>query len=140
MTAHVVYEAIDPDFPATFSAKILRELLRKEIRYSKLVISDDLEMNAITQNYDPLEVPVLALRGGCDVLLYKTEKAARTAWQALQSALDSGKLSPEIVLDAVARVRATKKELLLPYQPVDVASGSAQIGAPAHAELVQKFV
>jgi beta-N-acetylhexosaminidase len=140
MSAHLVYEQIDPDHPATFSSKILREILRKDIRYSKLVISDDLEMKAITQNFDAKEVPSKALIAGCDLLLYKTENAARTAWKSLQDALDSGTLSPELVMEAVKRVRTVKKELLTPYKPVDVASQSGVIGSQAHEELVQKFV
>lgn len=140
MTAHVIYEQFDADFPATLSAKILRELLRKELRYTKLVISDDLEMKAITEHFKPEEVPVLALQAGCDLLLYKTEAAARSAYSGLQKALESGKLSPELVLETVKRVQESKRELLLPYKPVNMEEITKKVGTQAHTELAQKFV
>lgn len=69
MTAHVVYPALDPKLPATLSPKILQDLLRKEMGYRGVVISDDLQMKAISRKYAPDEAAVLALEAGCDLLL-----------------------------------------------------------------------
>ena len=68
MTAHVVYEAIDPQRPATTSPKIVRDVIRGEIGFDGLLISDDLSMNALD---GPLSVRTkAALFAGCDVVLH----------------------------------------------------------------------
>ncbi|MEI9888181.1 MAG: beta-N-acetylhexosaminidase [Rhizomicrobium sp.] len=68
MTAHVVYEAIDPQRPATTSPKVIRDVIRGEIGFDGLLISDDLSMNALD---GPLPVRTkAALFAGCDVVLH----------------------------------------------------------------------
>lgn len=69
MTAHVVYEALDPKHPATLSSKILQDLLRKKMRYRGVVISDDLQMKALSRRYSEIESALMALEAGCDLLL-----------------------------------------------------------------------
>jgi len=68
MTAHVVYEGIDPQRPATTSPKVIRDVIRGEIGFDGLLISDDLSMNALD---GPLSVRTkAALFAGCDVVLH----------------------------------------------------------------------
>ena len=68
MTAHVVYEAIDPQRPATTSPKVIRDVIRGEMGFDGLLISDDLSMNALD---GPLSVRTkAALFAGCDVVLH----------------------------------------------------------------------
>ena len=69
MSAHVLYTDLDPDAPATLSHRIATELLRDELGYDGLFVSDDLEMKALADR-DPIErTAVRAVRAGCDVLL-----------------------------------------------------------------------
>ncbi len=70
MTAHVLYRALDPEFPATLSEKIVTGLLRQDLGYDGVVFSDDMEMKAISANYDEEEAAGLAVRAGIDVLLF----------------------------------------------------------------------
>jgi beta-N-acetylhexosaminidase len=68
MTAHVVYEAIDPQRPATTSAKVIRDVIRGEMGFDGLLISDDLSMNALD---GPLSARTkAALFAGCDIVLH----------------------------------------------------------------------
>jgi beta-N-acetylhexosaminidase len=68
MTAHVVYEAIDPQRPATTSPKVIRDVIRGEIGFEGLLMSDDLSMQALD---GPMEVRTrAALFAGCDVALH----------------------------------------------------------------------
>ena len=69
MTAHVVFEELDPLVPATMSSQLLDGLLRSEIGFEGAVFSDDLEMKAITERYQIEEAGVLAIEAGCDLLL-----------------------------------------------------------------------
>ncbi len=69
MTAHVLFNKIDRTYPATFSKKILIDLLRKKMRFEGLVVTDALLMNAISHRYDSGEAVVLAFEAGADLLL-----------------------------------------------------------------------
>jgi beta-N-acetylhexosaminidase len=68
MTAHVVYEALDPEHPATTSTKIIRNTIRGEIGFDGLLMSDDLSMNALSGTL--AERARAALAAGCDVILH----------------------------------------------------------------------
>jgi beta-N-acetylhexosaminidase len=79
MTAHVLYRALDPEFPATLSERIVNGLLRKQLGYPGLVFSDDMEMKAISQNYGDEEAIALCVRAAVDVILccHDLSKATR---------------------------------------------------------------
>lgn len=85
MTAHVVYPALDAsETPATFSAPILSELLRRALGYTGVVFSDDLEMGAVTRHRAVEAAACMAVRAGCDaVLVCHSEAAAERAHAAL---------------------------------------------------------
>ena len=68
MTAHIIYEAIDPTFPATLSSKVIAEVIRGEIGFRGLLISDDLSMKALQGGLGQLAGASLA--AGCDVVLH----------------------------------------------------------------------
>jgi beta-N-acetylhexosaminidase len=83
MTAHVVYPALDPDRPATLSHAICTEL-RERIGFHGILISDDLEMRAISAHGSIGEAAVLAVAAGCDALLVcHSFEAQEEAFEAL---------------------------------------------------------
>ncbi len=140
MTSHAIFPSLDLEFPATLSRKILSGLLREQLRYSKLIISDDLEMTAITRGGPVAAIPILALEAGCDLLLYKTEASARSAYMSIQNGLDTGKIPPQRVLESVKRAQDLKRELLPQKKNIDASTASTQIGTPEHLTLIQKLV
>ena len=73
MTAHIKFEKVDPEWPVTLSEIFIKDLLRKELRYSKFIITDDLDMKALRNHYSIEEIPVRALKVDCDILLYCNE-------------------------------------------------------------------
>jgi beta-N-acetylhexosaminidase len=68
MTAHVVYAAVDPDRPATHSARVIREIIRGEIGFDGLLMSDDVSMKALSGDFAGRAGAILA--AGCDVVLH----------------------------------------------------------------------
>ena len=76
MTAHVVYDALD-DKPATLSRKIATDLLRRDLGFAGVLVSDDLEMRAIADRYGLGEAGVLAVEAGCDVVLVCSKEDAQ---------------------------------------------------------------
>ena len=70
MTAHVVYPALDPGVPATFSRPIVQGILRERLGFRGVVITDALEMQGAAAGRTPAEAGLAALNAGCDLLLY----------------------------------------------------------------------
>ncbi len=68
MTAHIVYEAVDPDLPATLSPKVIQQVIRQEIGYGGLVMTDDLSMHALEGSFATRAAK--ALGAGCDLVLH----------------------------------------------------------------------
>ncbi|KAF0811336.1 Beta-hexosaminidase [Andreprevotia sp. IGB-42] len=73
MTSHIRYPQIDPQHPATLSAPILQGLLREQLGFTGLVISDSMNMGAIRRNYAPVEATLLAFRAGIDLIMLSEE-------------------------------------------------------------------
>ncbi|MFW6197996.1 MAG: glycoside hydrolase family 3 N-terminal domain-containing protein, partial [Myxococcota bacterium] len=69
MTAHVVFDALDPDVPATMSPRVVTEVLRRQIGFDGLVVSDDLEMRAVADRGSIADAAVGAVAAGCDLVL-----------------------------------------------------------------------
>lgn len=137
MTAHIICKSIDPKMPATLSKKIIQGILRDDLRFTRLVISDDLEMNAITDHFGAEEAPKLALEAGCDLLIYRSEKATRHAYAALDKMLQDGELDPKVVIEAAERCRELKKDMIMPYQPTDLAAVKELVGTETNVQLVK---
>src|SRR5207302_4194964 len=69
MTAHVLVPALDEKRPATLSRRIVYEILREELGYEGVILSDDLEMKAVAAEYEVPSSAVLAIQAGCDGVL-----------------------------------------------------------------------
>jgi beta-N-acetylhexosaminidase len=112
MSAHVVFGALDPTRPATLSPAAIR-LLRDEVRFEGVLVSDDLEMKAITDRYGVAEAAVLAVAAGCDQLLVcKHPERLEAAYEGLVRAVEDGTLAPGRVRASAARVRALKRRFV----------------------------
>ena len=109
MVGHISVPCLDETAtPASLSAPIITGLLRDEMNYRGLVVTDDLEMKALSQ--DAGTVAVKALAAGCDMLLWcHNSEKARQALGAIEKALDDGTLSQARVEDAIARVMWAKE-------------------------------
>ena len=134
MTAHLLNPNLDPKYPATLSKRVLTDLLRDDLRYTGLIVSDDLEMKAIADHYGPEEAPRLAIEAGCDLLIYRTEAATRHAYTSLSKALDEGRLDPERVLESADLSMDLKREFLVPYGALDPRTAAGKVGLPTTAE------
>ncbi len=121
MTAHVVVPSIDDARPATLSPAVLR-LLRDELGFPGVVVSDDLDMGAIAKSWTPPEAAVAAIAAGCDAVLVcsgNVDVQAATL-EALVKAVESGTLPLARVDDALARLARAKTRFLsgVPTPPI----------------------
>ena len=102
MTAHVAYTSLDSSgVPATLSREMLQWLLRQQLKYDNLIVSDALASAGALAGHDVAEAAVLALRAGCDVLLDPGELT--TTLDALERAASDGTLEPERIRQAMRR-------------------------------------
>jgi beta-N-acetylhexosaminidase len=110
MTAHVVYPAWDENFAATFSKYILNDILRKKMTFQGLVMSDDLEMQAVTQT--PEELPALAINAGVDLFLicHDLDKVTRLQ-DAMIDGIETGKIPHETVDNSFNKIMKSKEIL-----------------------------
>ncbi|MGE4218330.1 MAG: beta-N-acetylhexosaminidase [Alphaproteobacteria bacterium] len=112
MTAHIVYDAIDPDAPATLSRKLVQETIRGEIGFDGLLMTDDLGMRALTGT--PGSLGVSSLAAGCDLVLHCSGNLTEMRELAEACGAPSGE----------ARTRIARAMALLPAEPpaVDMAA------------------
>ncbi|MFF9452962.1 glycoside hydrolase family 3 protein [Streptomyces flaveolus] len=110
MSAHILVPALDPDRPATLSRRILTDLLRGELGYDGLIVTDGMEMRAIAGTYGIERGSVLAVAAGADAICVggglADEETVRRLRDALVEAVRSGELPEERLADAAGRVRA----------------------------------
>ncbi len=141
MTAHVRYQALDDRNPATLSSYILTELLRKELNFQGLVITDDLEMRAILDHHEVGDAAVLAIRAGVDLLLVCGDRdRAATAMETVYNAVRKGEISEARVEDSLRRVTHTKEQFLQPYAPADLRAAKKVVGRKAHKTLLDSIL
>jgi beta-N-acetylhexosaminidase len=110
MSAHLAVPAIEPENePATVSAKILTGMLREELGFHGLVITDAMDMQGLASLYDTAEASIRALEAGADVLLMP--KRAEDAINGVVAAVVRGRLTRQRIDDSVARVLSAKARL-----------------------------
>jgi len=140
MTAHVLYPALDQTMPATLSSRILTTLLRQEMGFTGPIISDDLEMNAMTNHWTIGDAAIQSLQAGADLLLICHQQDRQTeAMEAVQKAVEQGFLSKDRMASSLARLSHLKKRFLVPYQPIEVKTVHKHLRIQSHLSVLQKI-
>ncbi len=108
MTAHIAVPALaPPDLPATLSPAILTDLLRKQLGFKGLVITDALDMGGVAQGFSGADAAVRALEAGADTLLMPADPDV--AIRAVVAAVESGRLTRTRIRESVVRILAAKE-------------------------------
>ena len=116
MTGHLFNRQLDPDHPATLSAAIIDGLLRSDLGYEGVVVSDDMQMKAITDHYSFEEAVCRSLAAGVDMLVFGNNldygrDICPRAIRAIENGLDRGTLSETRLREALGRVEHLKQRL-----------------------------
>ncbi len=130
MTAHIAVPALDDSgVPATLSPKILTGILREQMAFKGIIVTDALEMGGIAKGYKSGEAAVRAIEAGADVLLMPTDPHA--AIEAVVTAVHSGRISQKRLEESVMRVLAAKVKLgLATASTVDLDKINEVVNAP----------
>ncbi|WP_339307156.1 beta-N-acetylhexosaminidase [Paenibacillus sp. FSL R5-0519] len=112
MTAHVMFPSIEPEpIPATLSHKVLTGLLREEMGFEGIIITDCLEMHAISKPYGVAEAAIRAVEAGADLILVShTLQDQVAALEAIVEAVRTGRVSEEVIHQALERIMTWKKK------------------------------
>ncbi|MFI7017777.1 glycoside hydrolase family 3 protein [Streptomyces sp. NPDC050164] len=134
MSAHILVPALDPDRPATLSRRILTGLLRGELGYDGLIVTDGMEMRAIAGIYGIERGSVLAVAAGADAICVggglADDATVRRLRDALVAAVRTGELPEERLAEAADRVRALARWASTPGRALEETRGS-EIGLHA---------
>ena len=140
MTAHVLVPSLDEERPATLSPRVVQAMLREELGFEGVILSDDLEMKAIAATYSVPDAAVQAIAAGCDGLLIcsgDVETQAVTL-EALVHAVEDGLIPFKRLEDAHKRLRAAKERILAQRLLAGAPAGPSQavlrqlLGCEAH--------
>src|ERR1700678_3241061 len=138
MTAHLNVPALEPDnLPATVSSKIITGVLREELGFHGLVVTDAMDMQGLSAMFDSGEASVRAIEAGADVLLMP--KRPEEAIRALVAAVGKGRISRKRLDDSVNRVLAAKARLgLRSKKLVDLEAIADVVDSPESGERAQE--
>ncbi len=138
MTSHILFKNIDPKWPVTLSDLFLKKILRDELKYRGLVITDDLDMKALVKHYDRVQIPVRAMQAGADLLLYCNEPdSPPIAIEGMIEAVAQGQLNRSDLENSRSRILDVKKLKLLTPDPRPIDEAMLVVGCKEHLYLAE---
>ncbi len=142
MVAHIWYPALDPGepIPASLSHNVVTGLLREEMAFEGLIMTDAIEMDAIDTTMSYAEASIRAIEAGVDIVAFGAHLGPVTQANAMQSVTDavrSGRLTEARIDDSVRRILDAKSRYgVLDWQPLSPERAAQRVDAPAGAALV----
>lgn len=119
MVAHILLPKIDSQYPSSMSKEIITGMLRDQLGFDGVVMTDDMTMKAITNHFDIGQAAVDSVKAGSDVILIAHEYANVTAAiQAVKAAVNKGEITEDRINDSVRRIIELKQKYQLANQPV----------------------
>lgn len=132
MIGHIAIPEIDGNTPASLSKKIIKELLKNEMNYNGLVITDALNMKAITDNYSEKEIYEMAINAGVDLLLMPSSSSS--AIKLIKESISEGIINEEHINKSVKKILTLKFDFFKnKYQNKNI------LGSEKHLEIINKI-
>jgi beta-N-acetylhexosaminidase len=120
MVAHILMAQIDDQNPASLSKAVVTEVLRKELNFKGVVITDDMTMGAVSKHYDIGEASVKAVNAGNDIIMIAHDHDKElAAIHSIQQAVKEGAIAEETINQSVYRILKLKQEYNLTNEKVD---------------------
>ncbi|GHG05376.1 glycoside hydrolase family 3 protein [Thalassotalea marina] len=137
MTSHICYPQLDEQYPATLSRKILTSLLKQQMGFDGLIITDSMNMWAMRKNYHPVAAAVQALKAGAHLIMLSEEhyENSQTPYKQIQQdtlagvilAVETGDLDEAIIDEALNKVLCTRYlKLAAPFKPTQLSKNTCQ--------------
>ncbi|EKV00768.1 beta-glucosidase-like glycosyl hydrolase [Leptolyngbya sp. PCC 7375] len=147
MTAHICLSALDKQYPATLSKPILTGLLRQDLGFDGLIVTDAMVMGAITETYGPYEAAVLTVEAGADVIMMPAD--AEGCIQAICEAVRVGRIDEGQIRASVERIWRAKYKVSGPlgtgpschnWEPAEPATQVQQLAQPETLGLARSIL
>lgn len=145
MVAHIWYSAYDPDevLPASLSYNVVTRLLRDELRFRGLIVTDAIEMDAIDTRYSYAQASIMAINAGVDMVAFGAHLNPRTqatAMQAVVDAVENGEIPMWRIDESVRRILDAKARYgVLDWTPLDPQTARDRMNTAAHQALVDEM-
>jgi beta-N-acetylhexosaminidase len=141
MTGHVLVPSLDEENPGTLSRAVVSGLLRDELGFGGVILTDDIDMKAIAARYTGGEAAVKAIAAGCDGVLVcgGAPEAHATVLEALVHAVEDGRIPRTRVEDALARHRRAKERFLAAPASIGRTPLRAVLGADEHRRVAEEM-
>lgn len=121
MAAHILCTELDENYPASMSKNIITDLLRNEMGFEGVVITDDLTMGAISESYSFGDAAVLSINAGCDILsICFGEDNVKQAVKAIKEAVENGAITEERIDESVRRILKLKEDYNVTSEGVEM--------------------
>ena len=121
MAAHILCTELDENYPASMSKNIITDLLRDEMGFEGVVITDDLTMGAISESYSFGDAAVLSINAGCDILSICFGKDnVKQAVKAIKEAVENGAITEERIDESVRRILKLKEDYNVTSEVVEM--------------------
>lgn len=121
MAAHILCTELDENYPASMSKNIITDLLRDEMGFEGVVITDDLTMGAISESYSFGDAAVLSINAGCDILsICFGEDNVKQAVKAIKEAVENGAIKEERIDESVRRILKLKEDYNVTSEGVEM--------------------
>ena len=138
MMAHIIVEDIDPELPCSLSPKA-HKILREELKYKGLILSDDMQMKAITDHRGTGEAAVLAIKAGSDLVEYRDMEEAVLGLEGLKKAYKDKTIKPLEFADRTDRVEECKKRFFTEYKPIYVPDIEKRFNKKSHQNFTDEI-
>ncbi|WP_026908685.1 beta-N-acetylhexosaminidase [Paucisalibacillus globulus] len=120
MVAHILFEQLDTEYPSSMSRPIITGLLRDELGYDGVIVTDDMMMDAIKNHYEAGEAAVQSVKAGNDIILIsKHYEDIVQSIEAIKAAVQAGEISEERINESVERIIALKEKYHVNDDPVE---------------------
>ena len=115
MTAHIVNRELDVHWPATLSNEIIQGILRKKLKFDGVVISDDLDMEALVKVHSEEEICVQVIEAGVDLLLFANHQGRADRFEKIvdyiETAVRNGEIEQDRIEESYKRIKRLKDQL-----------------------------
>ncbi|HBI03335.1 MAG TPA: beta-N-acetylhexosaminidase, partial [Paenibacillaceae bacterium] len=120
MVAHILLPQIDPTYPSSMSKKIITDLLREDLNFKGVIMSDDMTMGAILKNYDIKEAAIASVQAGTDLLLVcHNFNNVTYVINGIKEAVQNGSISEERINESVYRILKLKDQYNLTDEKIE---------------------
>jgi len=139
MMGHLVVDALDKDNPCSLS-KNAHQYLRNELKFNRLIVSDDMEMKAIADNNSFEDAAIRAFVAGTDILIYRSMEKAKLGLEGLKRVKKDKIIKVDEITQKLNLVNTCKKTYLADYSPLYIPSITKEIGKKGNEKFLQDLL